>query len=84
VFMGAGLDHAVSFHRPVRTDRWVLIDVRSESLTGVRGLTIGRVFDGAGRHVATVSQEALIRERADAGPSDTRNNADPAIRAERP
>jgi len=65
VFMGASLDHAVWFHRPVRTDRWVLIDVNSESLTGVRGLTIGRVFDDEGRHVATVAQEALLRERAD-------------------
>jgi acyl-CoA thioesterase-2 len=67
LFMGASLDHAVWFHRPVRTDRWLLIDVTSESLTGVRGLTIGRVFDDEGRHVATVAQEALLRERADAG-----------------
>jgi acyl-CoA thioesterase-2 len=63
-FMGASLDHAVWFHRPVRADRWMLIDVTSESLTGVRGLTIGRVFDDQGRHVATVAQEALLRERA--------------------
>jgi len=69
VFMGASLDHAVWFHRPVRTDRWLLIDVRSESLTGVRGLTIGRVFDDEGRHVATVAQEALLRERTVAAPS---------------
>jgi acyl-CoA thioesterase-2 len=64
VFMGASLDHAVWFHRPARIDRWALIDVKSESLTGVRGLTIGRVFDDEGRHVATVAQEALLRERA--------------------
>lgn len=63
-FMGASLDHAVWFHRPVRADRWLLIDVNTESLTGVRGLTIGRVFDDKGRHVATVAQEALLRERA--------------------
>ncbi len=65
VFMGASLDHAVWFHRPVRTDRWLLIDVNTESFTGVRGLTIGRVFDDEGRHVATVAQEALLRERTD-------------------
>jgi acyl-CoA thioesterase-2 len=65
VFMGASLDHAVWFHRPVRTDRWLLIDVNTESFNGVRGLTIGRVFDDEGRHVATVAQEALLRERAD-------------------
>jgi acyl-CoA thioesterase-2 len=69
VFMGASLDHAVWFHRPARIDRWALIDVKGESLTGVRGLTIGRVFDDEGRHVATVAQEALLRERADPGPS---------------
>jgi acyl-CoA thioesterase-2 len=63
VFMGASLDHAIWFHRPVRSDRWLLIDVRCESLTGVRGLTIGHIFDGEGHHVATVTQEALVRER---------------------
>lgn len=75
VFMGASLDHAVWFHRPVRTDRWVLIDVKSESLTGVRGLTIGRVFDDEGRHVATVAQEALLRERV--GPASSHRTAPP-------
>jgi acyl-CoA thioesterase-2 len=63
VFMGASLDHAVWFHRPVRSDRWLLIDVTCENLTGVRGLTIGHVFDEDGRHVATLAQEALVRER---------------------
>ena len=62
-FMGASLDHAVWFHRPVRSNGWLLIDVTCESLTGVRGLTIGRVFDEQGRHVATLAQEALLRER---------------------
>ena len=68
LFMGASLDHAVWFHRPVRADRWLLIDVNTDSLRGVRGLTIGRVFDDGGRHVATFTQEALLRERADSGP----------------
>jgi acyl-CoA thioesterase II len=62
-FMGASLDHTVWFHRPVRSDRWLLIDVRCEVLTGVRGLTIGHVFDDEGHHVATLAQEALVRER---------------------
>ncbi len=70
VFMGASLDHAVWFHRPVRSDRWLLIDVKTESLTGVRGLTIGHVFDDHGRHVATVAQEALLREERGAARSD--------------
>lgn len=66
-FMGASLDHAVWFHRPVRSDRWLLIDVQCESLTGVRGLTIGHIFDEQGGHVATVTQEALVRERQTSG-----------------
>jgi acyl-CoA thioesterase len=41
----------------------MLIDMSCHSLTGVRGLTIGHVFDRAGAHVATVAQEALLRER---------------------
>ena len=71
VFMGASLDHTVWFHRPVRGDRWLLIDVDCESLTGVRGLTIGHVFDDEGRHVATVAQEALVRERRIPGSDGT-------------
>lgn len=73
VFMGASLDHAVWFHRPVRSDRWLLIDVQCDSLTGVRGLTIGRIFDEDRNHVATVTQEALVRERTTPrsdGPAD--------------
>jgi acyl-CoA thioesterase-2 len=71
VFMGASLDHTVWFHRPVRSDRWLLIDIDCESLTGVRGLTIGHVFDDEGRHVATVAQEALVRERQIPGSDGT-------------
>lgn len=62
-FMAASLDHAVWFHRPLRVDDWLLIDMQCHSLTGVRGLTIGHVFDRSGVHVATVTQEALVRER---------------------
>jgi acyl-CoA thioesterase-2 len=63
LYQGASLDHAVWFHRPVRCDRWLLIDTTCGSLTGVRGLTVGHVFDEDGRHVATVAQEAMLRER---------------------
>ena len=31
MFMGASLDHAVWFHRPVRSDRWLLIDVNARA-----------------------------------------------------
>lgn len=69
VFMGASLDHAVWFHRPVRADQWLLIEFDAGTLTGVRGLSIGRVFDAAGTHVATVTQEALVRVKRDAPPT---------------
>jgi acyl-CoA thioesterase-2 len=63
VFMGASLDHAVWFHRPVRADRWLLMDVSCHSVMGARGLSFGHVFDEDGVHVASVAQEALLRER---------------------
>lgn len=62
-FMGASLDHAVWFHRPARVDEWMLVDMTCHTLVGVRGLAVGNVFDAAGRHVATIAQEALLRER---------------------
>lgn len=67
VFMGASLDHAIWFHRPPRSDGWMLIDVVCQGLTGVCGLTIGHIFDVEGRHVATLTQEALVRERQPRG-----------------
>lgn len=67
LFMGASLDHALWFHRPVRPDRWLLIDMRCHALIGARGLSIGHVFDEDGTHVATIAQEALLRERRPAG-----------------
>lgn len=63
VFMGASLDHAVWFHHPTRVDEWLLIDFSCHFVGHARGLSIGHVFDRAGRHVATIAQEALLRER---------------------
>jgi len=61
-FMAATLDHAVWFHRPVRADRWHLYTFQGQGLTGARGLSLGRVYDRDGLHVATVAQEVLARE----------------------
>jgi len=63
VFMSASLDHAIWFHRPFRADEWMLHDVSSYGLGGARGLSIARLFARDGRHVATVTQECLLRER---------------------
>jgi len=54
------LDHAIWFHAPVRGGDWQLHDFHTDALLTPRGLAIGRVFDGAGAHVATVTQEVLL------------------------
>ncbi len=60
-FMGTSLDHAMWFHRPFRTDRWLLYDQTSPSAAGARGLARGEIFDGGGRLVVSVVQEGLVR-----------------------
>jgi len=62
-FMGASLDHAVWFHRPVRADEWLLMDMTGHGLIRTRGLATGHVFDSKGVHVATIAQEGLLRPR---------------------
>jgi len=60
-FWNASLDHAIWFHHPMRASHWHLHDFACRSLVGTRGLSVGSIFDQAGHHVATVSQEVLIR-----------------------
>jgi acyl-CoA thioesterase-2 len=60
-FFSASLDHAIWFHRPFRADEWLLHDLTSHALMSSRGLAVGHVFTREGQHVATVSQEALLR-----------------------
>ncbi len=62
-FMSASLDHAMWFHRPVRADEWVLLDMTGHGLIGSRGLATGPVFRADGTHAATIAQEGLLRER---------------------
>ena len=50
----------------MRADEWLLYVQRSPSAAGGRGLTHGQVFDRAGDLVATVTQEGMIRVKADA------------------
>ena len=59
----ASIDHAMWFHRPVRVDEWLLYALISPSSTGSRGLAFGRIFDRAGRLVASTAQEGLMRTR---------------------
>jgi acyl-CoA thioesterase-2 len=59
----ASLDHAVWFHRPFRTDEWLLHVVDSPVASGARGLVRGRVFTRGGVLVASTAQEGLLRRR---------------------
>jgi acyl-CoA thioesterase II len=59
----ASLDHAIWFHRDVRADDWLLFELRGGGVADARGLGTARIFDRSGRHVASIAQEALARER---------------------
>jgi len=57
----ASLDHSMWFHRDVDLNDWVLYSMEAESGQSDRGLVLGRFTDRAGRLIATVAQEGLIR-----------------------
>jgi acyl-CoA thioesterase-2 len=64
-FVGASLDHAVWFHRPMRADEWFLYETDSPSASAGRALCLGQIWSVDGTHVATVAQEGLIRSIAE-------------------
>ncbi len=60
---GAGsLDHALWLHRPVRMDRWVLVDLEPRVVADGRGWYSGTVYAADGDLLATIAQEALFRQ----------------------
>jgi acyl-CoA thioesterase-2 len=59
--VGASLDHAVWFHRPVRADDWFLYETDSPAAASGRALCFGQIWAADGTHVATIAQEGLIR-----------------------
>jgi acyl-CoA thioesterase-2 len=61
-FVGASLDHAVWFHRPARPDEWLLFSVEPASNAGARGLAVGSFHTTDGTLVASIAQEALLRD----------------------
>jgi acyl-CoA thioesterase-2 len=66
--MTASLDHAIWFHRAGRCDDWFLVSAVPLSTAGSRGLVLGSLRDRSGRHLASFTQEMLIRVgEADAG-----------------
>ena len=59
----ASLDHAMWFHRPFRTDEWLLYVQDSPAAGGARGFNRGLIYTRDGTLVASVAQEGLIRLR---------------------
>jgi acyl-CoA thioesterase-2 len=57
----ASIDHALWFHREGRVDDWLLYAMDSPSAQGSRGFARGLIFDRAGRLLASVAQEGLMR-----------------------
>jgi acyl-CoA thioesterase-2 len=62
--IGASLDHAMWFHRPFRTDRWLLYAQESPASGDARGLARGELYTREGELVVSVMQEGLIRTRS--------------------
>jgi acyl-CoA thioesterase II len=60
-FFSASLDHAIWFHRAVDVDDWHVHAATSHGLMSSRGVSVGHVFTAEGAHLATVSQEVLLR-----------------------
>lgn len=63
----ASIDHAMWFHRPVKTDEWMLYALESPSASGARGFCRGSIYTRAGVLVASTAQEGLIRVIAPTG-----------------
>ncbi|HXL71799.1 MAG TPA: acyl-CoA thioesterase II [Rhizomicrobium sp.] len=59
----ASIDHAMWFHRDAPLDEWLLYAQDSPSASGARGFNRGLIFTRAGRLIASVAQEGLIRPR---------------------
>ncbi|MFP7697047.1 acyl-CoA thioesterase [Trueperella sp. LYQ143] len=58
----ATLDHSIWWHRDVDMSRWILAELSSPSAQGGRGLCVARFFQ-EGAHIATMSQEGMVRMR---------------------
>ncbi|MEE4298935.1 MAG: acyl-CoA thioesterase II [Pseudomonadales bacterium] len=63
--VGASLDHAMWFHRPLRVDQWLLYDRDSPTAAASRGFNRGAFFAEDGTLLASTAQESLIRVRRD-------------------
>jgi acyl-CoA thioesterase II len=62
-FFSASLDHAMWFHRPIDVDDWHVQTYVCDGIMSSRGVSLGHMFTGDGTHVATVTQEVLLRPK---------------------
>ncbi|MBW2723509.1 MAG: thioesterase family protein [Deltaproteobacteria bacterium] len=53
--------HTLWFHRPLRMDKWLLLQQQSPCTAGARGFGLGHAFSSEGQLVASFAQESLIR-----------------------
>ena len=60
---GPSLDHSVWFHRQVRMDEWVLVDLEPVVASGARAFYTGSVYSPDGKLVASLTQEHLMIPR---------------------
>ncbi|MFZ1750112.1 MAG: acyl-CoA thioesterase II [Saprospiraceae bacterium] len=58
----ASLDHAMWFHRPARTDEWLLYVVESTNANNGRAFCNGKIYTRDGVLIASTAQEGLIRK----------------------
>jgi acyl-CoA thioesterase-2 len=56
------LDHALWWHRAPVIDDWFFCEVRPLTIRDSRGLVFGTMFDRAGRHLVTFTQETFLKE----------------------
>lgn len=57
------LEHSLWVHRTPRADEWMLVEMNCTAARNSRGLTWGTVHGADGTHIATLSQESLLRSR---------------------
>lgn len=58
----SSLDHTIWFHRHIRLDDWVLVDLSPHTVGGGRGLYSGTVYSRGGVLGASLAQETLFRK----------------------
>jgi len=61
ISLAASLDHSIWFHHDFDLGDWMLFSIDSPMAHGARGFVRGSIFDRAGKLVASVAQEGLLR-----------------------